>query len=201
MKSNITKRSNIIWIFTIMAFFSYGLSFCIENDYKVLMYWDSVHSFTENEHSLANWLTGGTANAAINSNGEIEMKLDISGIPHVLSSPELNILTESFDAVKIVYQSLLEYNKEKNPEIAVILVDEILAEKYSFARDSVSSEDINYLSRPMKSNMLTIEIFNFKEHIKWKENIKIKGINIAPRFDSDALEGKLIISSIELVKF
>jgi len=194
-------KNNVVYIFIIMTFLNCGFLFCIESGYKVVMYWDSVHSFIENEHSLANWLIGGTANAIINSNGEIEMKLDISGIPHVLSSPELDIFTESFDAIKIVYLGLLEYNQEKNPEIAVILVDEILVEKYSLARDSISREDIFKLSHTMNSNMLTIEIFNFKEHMKYKENLRIKGINIVPLFDSDKLEGKLIISSIELIKF
>jgi len=174
--------------------------FCSEGNYKVVMYWVSTHSFTENEHSLANWIKGGTANAIINSNGEIEMILDISGFPHVLSSPELNVICESFDAIRITYLNLLECTQEKTPKIAVGWIDEILVDKYSSDREVSLDEEIRYTAHPMKSNVLTTETLKFKGHKNWKKNVKVVGFNLAPLIDSDTAEGKLIISSIELIK-
>lgn len=190
---------NVIFLFIMMILVIHSLP--LEKDQKVVMYWDSLRSFTEDEHSLSNWLKGKTANASINSKGEIEMTLDISGFPHVLSSPELNIDCESFDAMRITYINLLDYPQGEKIKIAVGWVDEILTDKYLSNKNIDIKEEERIVVLPLKSNGLTTAILQFKGHKNWKKGVKIVGLNLGIISDLDTIEGKFLISSIELIKF
>lgn len=188
---------NVFLVFVIMAIGS--PVFALEESQKVVMYWDSLHSFSKNEHSLANWLEGKTANAFINSKGEIEMTLDIAGFPHVLSSPELDLDCDSFDAIKITYLNLLDYAQGKNVRVQVGWLDEVMINKY---RKNVWEQgEERFLIVPLERNASTTVNLQFLRKKNWRKGVKVVGLNLSVIPESDTIEGKLLISAIELVKF
>lgn len=165
---------NLSLLFVLMILVSYSLS--LEEGQKVVMYWDSLHSFSKNEHSLSNWLEGKTANAFINSRGEIEMTLDIPGFPHVLSSPELNLDCDSFDAIKINYVNLLDSPEAEKIKIAVGWVDEASLDKYR--KGIYAKYEERFITLPLERNGPPPAIMKFRGHKNWQKGAKIVGLNL-----------------------
>jgi len=188
---------NLFLLLIIVALASPGLPF--EEGDKVVMYWDSSHSLSKNEHSLANWLEGKTASAFINIRGEIEITLDIAGFPHVLSSPELNLDCESFDAIKITYVNLLDSPEAEKIKIAVGWVDEAGLDKYR--KGIYTKYEERFITLPLERNGHPTAILKFKGHEKWQKGAKIVGLNLGFMSELDTAKGKILINSIELVKF
>ena len=113
----------------------------------------------------------------------------------------MNVSGESFDAIKITYLNLLEYTQGKEPKIAVGWVDEILTDKYLSDKKVSLNEGVRYIAHPLKSNVLTTEILHFKGHKNWKKDVNVVGLNLGILINSDTINGKFIISSIELIKY
>jgi hypothetical protein len=164
------------------------------------MYWDNIHSFSDNEHSLSRWLEGKTASAIINSAGEIEIIFDIAGFPHVLSSPELSIDCGNFDAIKITYSNQLKYPTQENIRIAVGLVDRVSADKI-LANSSISSdEEERSIVKPLESGGLVTTIIRFEGHKNWNKGTRVFGLIISILSNFDTIEGRFLIRSIELIE-
>lgn len=187
---------NLFLLFVILTIVS--PVFVFEESQKVVMFWDSLHSFSKNEHSLANWLEGKTASAFINSRGEIEMTLDIGGFPHVLSSPELNLDCDSFDAIKITYMNLLDFAEAEKIKMVVGWLDDASLE---YRKIPDTTEGGRFIDHSLEEKGLKTAIFHFKGHKNWKKGIRLVGVDLKFITRADAIEGKLLISSIELIKF
>lgn len=169
-------------------------------DLKVVMYWDNIHSFSDNEHSLSRWLEGKTASAIINSAGEIEMSFDISSFPHVLSSPELNIDCGSFDAIRISYSNQLRYSPQENIRIAVAWVDKATADSLISNKAGISDEQERVTASPLEQGGLTTATLRLKRLETWAKGTKVYGLVLSVLSDFDTIEGKFLIRSIELIE-
>ncbi len=194
-------RKNL-FILTIIYFLLIFVStylYCKEKDFEIIMYWDNEHSFTKNKHSLANWLEGKTIGANIDSNGNLIIEVSYSNFPNVISSPDLNLLEESFDAVKITYLNLMEYPRGKKPKGAIGWVDEAMGE--TIEQEKPESEEGYFTTFPLKFYEWAEDIIKLKGLRNWKRGVKVKGILFTPAYNSKSARGKFIISSIELIKF
>ena len=166
---------------------------------KIVWYWNNKHSLSESEHSLANWLEGKTIGARIDSNGNLEIEVSYSNFPNVITSPDLDFLEESFDAVRITYLNLMDYTSEKEPEAGIGWADEAMAEAIE-QEDLKEKKDGYFRTFPLKFNEWREETFKMKGLKYWKEEVKIKGLLFTPAYNSITAQGKFLISSIELIK-
>ena len=191
-----SRTNSCVLLFIIILGYAAGVS---GPDAKVVMYWNSTYSFSNDEHSLSKWLEGKTASAFINSAGEIEMSFDISGFPHALTSPILSIDCGSFDALRITYSNQLKYSPQDNVRIAVAWMDEVAAQR-SMSNEALSSSDIGRLSAsPIESGALVAQVLRFDNNRNWKKGTKVYGIGLSIASNYDTIEGKFIIRSIELI--
>jgi hypothetical protein len=168
---------------------------------KVVMYWDREHSFTENEHSLANWLEGNNYfETTIDQLGNLVINVNPSNFPIVISSPLLYIPAKRFDAIRILYTSLISHPKGKTNAVIAWISDNMLDNKGHFKNLNKRENSIYF------SLQGTIDykwkIIKLKGHPNWNENTKIIGLNfsLTPEKADRRARGKFLIWRIELIK-
>jgi len=147
----------------------------------------------KNENSLQ------TASAIINPAGEVEMIFDIAGFPHVLSSPELNIDCGSFDAIRISYSNQLRCGPQEKIMLAIGWVDKTTADRIFSNKAGNLGEEERIITVPLKQGDLTTEIVRLEGKKNWEKGTKVYGLLLSILSNSDAIEGKLLIRSIELI--
>ena len=169
---------------------------------KVVWYWDSKHSFAKNEHSLANWLEGKPIGARIDSSGSLEIEVSNSNFPNVITSPDLNFLGESFNALRIIYLNLMEFCPEEKPKGGIGWVDEGMAEAFE-QEESKGKKEGYYITFPLKFGIWQEDIIKLKglKYWNWKKNVRVSRLLFTPAYASTTAQGKFMISSIELIKF
>ncbi len=167
---------------------------------EVVWYWDNTHSFTENEHSLANWLKGKTANAYINENGYLEVNVEPSGFPNTLSSPDLEafIFGKKFDAIRILYLNSIEYPRGKAKGM-IGWLDDTMADNRRQPKDKVKKKGMIEFPLDVSSNFKW-KLIILKKHPDWERKAQALGLTFSPAFYNLTARGKFLIWRIELIK-
>lgn len=171
---------------------------------KIVWYWNNTHSFTEDEHSLAHWLKGMTANAHINKNGHIEINVEPREFPNVLSSPDLKTLLQGkkFDAIRILYSNLIEYTKGRATGIIGWLDETMIDEKGRLKpKDEIGKEDNFIIEFPLESGHdFNWQLIVLKDHPNWEKKANTLGFTFIPACQDPLAQGKFLIWAIELIK-
>lgn len=177
---------------------------CLPETKKIVWYWDNTHSFTEDEHSLAHWLKGMTANAHINENGHIEINVEPREFPNVLSSPDLITLLQGkkFDAIRILYSNLIEYTKGR-PTGTIGWLDETMVDEKGRLKpkDKIGKEGNFIIEFPLESGSdFNWQLIVLKDHPNWEKKANVLGFTFTPACQDPLAQGKFLIWAIELIK-
>jgi len=171
---------------------------------KIVWYWYNTHSFTEDEHSLAHWLKGMTANAHINENGHIEINVEPREFPNVLSSPDLRALLQGkkFDAIRILYSNLIGYTRARATGIIGWLDETMIDEKgHLKPKDEIGKEGNFIIEFPLESGPdFNWQLIVLKDHPNWEKKANTLGFNFIPICQDPLAQGKFLIWAIELIK-
>ncbi|MEA2004774.1 MAG: thrombospondin type 3 repeat-containing protein [Acidobacteriota bacterium] len=171
---------------------------------EVVMYWDREHSFTKNEYSLANWLKGKTANAHIDEDGNIEIAVETSGFPNLLSSPDLETLLpgKRFDAIRILYLNSIEYPKGRAKGM-IGWLDETMVDKkrHLKSKDKIGKKGKFMVEFPLEGGPnFTWRVVMLKSHPNWEKKAQTLGLAFTPAHKDPSAQGKFLIWKIELIK-
>ncbi len=171
---------------------------------KVVWYWDREHSFTEDEHSLANWLKGEALNAHIDEDGDIEINIKPKVFPNILSSPDLRQLIpgKRFNAVRILYLNLIDYPKGR-AKGAIGWLDETMVDKKGRLKpkDKLGKKEDYMIEFPLETGPnFTWRLIMLKDHPNWKKKTQTLLLNFSPVYDDPSVQGKFLIWAIELIK-
>jgi len=170
----------------------------------VVWYWDGNHSFTENKHSLSNWLNAKTADAYINEKGYIEINIDPLEYPNVISSADLGLLIpgKRFNAIKILYSNLIEYS-EWPSEGAIGWLDETLVDEKRHLRhlEEIGKSGEFMLKFPLEySPKFKWALIVLKNNPNWEPKAQTLALTIAPSYDDRFARGKFLIRAIKLIR-
>lgn len=168
---------------------------------EVVWYWDNIHSFTENEHSLESWLKGKTAKAFINEKGYIEINVDPLQFPNVLSSPDFRalLLGERFDAIRMLYLNLIEYHKGKAIGMIGWLDETVVDKERKIKLKNKAGKFM--IEFPLESGSdFTWRLIVLKDHPGWNKEAQTLGLTFVPAYYEREAQGKFLIWRIELIK-